>query len=418
MSVHAGSILHIGGRNIIDRIQSAGLGDVKITNEVIRETGNDKIVDKIPGDPDFTFTLESFDVSTELEAFLQGKVGAGAASAQGPGAGDADGTEYKWSNCGFVNIPSPWKDPATGSAGVVDSGHLIPGYYPTRMTYNFGVTSSASEHVEMAGGSFYYNGNAPVEEIFTGDGSRTAFATTTPAVPYRIGGTLGTSFKSIFGVIVNGELQTEGVDYTQTPSNTAAPGTATLNFTAAPATGTVVRMAYFTTAGQAYPDTEHAAVAIKPGAVRGRHICVYVGAGGARQKVGSVQTFTLDATVQSTVEREMCNEEIVGVTIDGRDCVGTMVVRSKNKTAFLNLLAKVTGVAVAEVLGFLNTNPIPIEVQILNPKNPAQVLKTLYVSDGIFQPPGHTVTPNSPVDFNFQWESQSGDFSVYKGAKP
>jgi hypothetical protein len=39
----------------------------------------------VPGDPDFTFTLESFDVSTELEAWLTGAVG-GTGSAAAPGA--------------------------------------------------------------------------------------------------------------------------------------------------------------------------------------------------------------------------------------------------------------------------------------------------------------------------------------------
>jgi hypothetical protein len=59
MSVHAGDILHVGGNNVIDRIQSAGLGDVNLPIETIREVGNREVVDKVTGEPDFTFTLES-----------------------------------------------------------------------------------------------------------------------------------------------------------------------------------------------------------------------------------------------------------------------------------------------------------------------------------------------------------------------
>src|SRR3954464_14800740 len=115
MSVHAGTIIHVGGANVIDRIQSAGLGDVRLPIETIREVGNELVVDKVPGEPDFTFTMQSLDVSTELMAFLTGKVGA-RGSANPPGGSDPVGTEYKWEDCEFVSIASPWKDPTTGSA--------------------------------------------------------------------------------------------------------------------------------------------------------------------------------------------------------------------------------------------------------------------------------------------------------------
>jgi hypothetical protein len=53
-----------------------------------------------------------------------------------------------------------------------------------------------------------------------------------------------------------------------------------------------------------------------------------------------VQTFELEATVDSEVEREMGNEEPVGRTINGTDCTGTMTVRSKDADAFLALLPR------------------------------------------------------------------------------
>lgn len=418
MSVHAGTIIHVGGNNVIDRVQSAGLGDVKITNDVIREVGNDLIVDKIPTDPDFTFTLNTFDVSTEVEAWLTGGVATGPGSAQAAGFGAADGTAYKWSDCGFVNVVSPWKDPATGSAGVVSAGHLVPGYYPTRVQYQFGVSDNASEEFELAGGSFYYADGAPVEQFETGTGAQTAFPTTEVAIGHRIGGEQGSSFKGVFGVIVNGVLQTEGVDFTQNNPGNATATTYTVTFTTAPANGAKIRFTYFTTAAHSYPQAVHASTVVKPAAVRGRNICVYLGSGGTRAKVGSVQTFTLEGTVDSQVEREFCNTEIVGVTINGRDCNGTMVVRSKNGDAFLALLAKITGVAATEVIGYLNTHQIPLECAIQNPKNPAVILKTLYVDDAVFQVPGTPARVNTPTDFSMGWESATGDFTVYKGAKP
>jgi hypothetical protein len=129
MSVHAGSILTVGGNNVIDRIQSAGLGDVRVPVETIREVGNRLVVDKIPGEPDFTFTMETLDVSTDVMAWLCGKVGA-LASGSAPGNADPVGTAYSWADCGYVNVASPWKDPTTGSAGNIEAGHVIPGLLP------------------------------------------------------------------------------------------------------------------------------------------------------------------------------------------------------------------------------------------------------------------------------------------------
>lgn len=415
MSVHAGTILHIGGDNVIDRIQSAGLGDVRVPTEVIREVGNELVVDKVPGDPDFTFTLETLDVTTELEAWLAGGVGA-AASASSPGAGDPDGTPYVFSDFGFVNIPSPWKDTKTGSAGTVVAGHLIPGYYPRRIRYRFGVGENSSETVELAGGAFYYAAYAPVEDFFTGDGSDATWATTRQAIPHRKGGYLGTEYKGVWGVIVDGELQSEGVDYTQNDLG-GNPGTVTVTFMAdsIPASGANIRFVYFTDAATAYPQARHASTVVKPAAVRGRHICIFLGSGGARAKVGAVQTFELEASQDTTTDRELCSEEVSGFTVQGRDVTGTMVVRSKNPDEFINLLSKVTGVPIDEVFGYLNTYEIPLEVQILNPRDPATVIKTLYVSDAKFQPPGTNPRVNTPTDFSFAWESATGDYTVFKG---
>jgi hypothetical protein len=277
MSVHAGSILTVGGANVIDRIQSAGLGDVRIPIETIREVGNELVVDKVPGEPDFTFTMESLDVSTDLMAWLTGKVGTVAAD-HPPGFGDAAGTEYKWEDTGFVNVTSPWKDPASGSTGTVKAGHLIPAYYPTRYRARFGATDFATQEVELGGATFYYGKFAPVEEYATGDGTVVAFTSADPAVRHRIGGAGGTTFRSVFGVIVNGVPQVEGVDYTTTGGNSTP---VVITFTVAPPAAAVVKYVYFTTAAKAYAQSVLASNIVKPGAVRGRNIVVYLGAAAA-----------------------------------------------------------------------------------------------------------------------------------------
>jgi hypothetical protein len=310
MSVRAGEILHVAGNNVIDRIQSAGLGNVQVPIERILEVGNRETVDKVPGEPDFTFSMESLDVSVELLAFLSGQVsGSGSASVAET---LADGTSFDWLDVAgrAVNITSPWKDPATGSAGVVEAGHLIPGYYVTRLAYRYGVTDNASQSVDLSGGAFFYGEFAPTEAFFTGDGATDAFVTPNNAVGYRKGGADGSTFKSVFGVIVDGTLQTEDVDYVVTPGTVGA-GARTVTFTVAPANGADVRVCYFTNAAKAFPQSVHASTLVKPGAVRGRNIRIVV----EGDRIGGVQSFELDATCTGTLEREMGTEDVVGYSL-------------------------------------------------------------------------------------------------------
>lgn len=419
MSVHAGTILHLAGTNVIDRIQSAGLGDVRVPVETIREVGNELVVDKVTTEPEFTFSLESLDTSTELMAWLTGQVGTGTGSGAAPGSADPDGTEYKWEDTTrFLNVVSPWKDPATGSSGTVLAGHLIPGFYPTQISYRFGVTDNAQQTVELSGGSFYYGKFAPVEERFNGTGAQTAFTSADPAIQLRRGGYASSDLVAAFGVIVDGVLQTEDVDYTVS-GGAANPGsTVTVTFTTAPASGTNnVRFCYFTSATKSFPQSTHASSVVKPGAVRGRNICVKVGSAGV--KIGGVQSVELTATTEGEIEREFCNTDPVGRTVNGRDTNGTITVRSKDAAAFFNTLKTLVGVQTqSEVVGWLNDNPQALTIEIQNPKNPAALLKTIYVADAKFQVPGTPARVNTPTDFQIGFEAVDGTFSEFKGSKP
>jgi hypothetical protein len=411
MSVHAGSILHLGSQTVIDRIQSAGLGDVRLPIETIREVGNREVVDKVPQEPDFTFTMESLDVSTDLMAFLTGQPVTGSGSAIAPGAVDPPGTSYDWLDCKFVNIVSPWKDPNTGSAGVVEAGHLIPGYYPTRLRYRFGVTDNATQEVELGGGSFFYAEFAPFEQQETGDGSTTVYTTDDPAIHYRRGGGTGTTFRSIFGVLVDGQLQTEGVDYTVS-GGAADPGAvATLTFEEAPDNGADIRFCYFTSAAQSFPQTVHASVVVKPGAVRGRNIKVLI----EGSRIGGIQSAELEATVDGEVERELGTEDIVGRVVNGTDANGSLTIRSKDKDAFFDVLATVTGVSRDEVFGWFNDNTVDLQIKIENPRNPGVIIKTIRIEDAKFQPPGTPARVNTATDFAVNFESLNGTFKEYKG---
>lgn len=418
MSIRAGSIVTVAGRNVVDRLQSAGLGDARVPIETIREIGNDLVVDKIPGEPDFTFGMESWDVTTDLMAFLLGGIGNQLVT-EPPGFGDAAGTEYRWENCQHVNITSPWKLNTGSAGGNIGAGLIIPGYYPTRLRYRFGVTDNAVQEVELAGGSYYYARTPPVEEVATGDGTIVAFSTSESARTLRLGGPAGTTYQRVFGVLVNGVPQVRGVDYTESSAAAgAASGVATITFTTAPAVGAQVRFAYFTEVAKAYPQTVNAAATVKPGAVRGRNIVVRLDPDGADVRLSGVQTFELEATVEGEVERELGNAEPVGRTVNGTDVTGTLTIRPKDIAAFFRLMNLITDRAETEVFDYFNQESVPVQIDIQNPKNTSEILKSIYIEDGQFQPPGTPARVNAPTDFAVPFNSVNGTFSEFKGGRP
>ena len=419
MAIKAGQILHLGGSaTIIDRLQSAGLGDINIGSDIIRETGNYLNVDKVLQDPDLTFTMEGFDVTTEIEALLTGDPTGGAS--------DADGTEYLFSEFGALHIISPWKDLAAGADGDIDGGVVIPGFYATRASYRFGVDDNAGETFELSGSEVYMARKLPKIDQFAGNGTASAFQLTASAARHRVGGYASDEAKYVLGVVVNGATMVEETDFTVTTAvGSGVAELATVHFTDPPDNGYIIQVAYFDAAGTAaFPNTIHPESTVKPGAVRGRDIKVYfhIPASGAeasgRVRVSGVQSVTIDATTQTTIEREMGTQLPIGRTRDSTDVTGDIGIHPAGQDAFFRLLRQITGVDADEVIGVLNDFPVGVEVEILNPSNRAETLKTLFIEDAKIQIPGTPARAGAVVDFTLRMESTDGELFIYKGAKP
>lgn len=417
-SIRAGQILHLGGNNtIIDRLQSAGIGDINVASDIIREVGNPDNVDKVLQDPDFTFSMESTDVSLEVEGLLSGRLDGDASI--------ASGTIIAFSDMKCTHITSPWKDDSLGSAGIVNAGVLVPSYYTTKASYKFGVSDNAGETFDLAGNSYYLAPFDPVVDAYVGNGVASAFVSSSAAVRHADGGYSSTEYKYVLGVIVNGDVQVEGADYSVSTAGLTLAETATVTFiNGAPAASANVTVAYFANRNPSYPDntTTHPDPTVKPAAVRGRdiEIRVHVPAGGSEASgtvsLRGIQSVTLEGTNTNEIEREMGTVLPIGRTITQRDVTGQVGVHPNNATNLFKLLRRITGVASAEVIGVVNDNfPVGIEIRIKNPRNRTQILKTLWVPDAKIQVPGVTPKAGAVVDFNLNYSSQKGNFYVIKG---
>lgn len=420
MSVPAGSILTIGGLNVIDRLQDAGLQDPKVPTETVRETGNNLVVGKVLEEPDFSFKMSSLDVSCDMLALLNGKHGT-ITAAEGPSHGDAAGTEYHWETCGFINLTSPWKRNTGTEGGNIEAGVIVPTLFPKSLSYKFGVKDNATQEVTLQSGAYFMAEDYPMEEFAAGNGTTASFETAEECNVYKVGGHGSTEYQWIFGVLVNGVIQIKGVDYVE--EGGAEPGkTATkvkIKFAKPPANAAVIRFCYFSVKPHALAQAVNAGTGITPAAVRGRDIEVLLGnPGGSPVTLRGVQDISLQATWTGDIQRELGNQEVIGNTAIGTDCNGSISIEPKEIKALYAALQEMLGVESTEIFGAINQYPIPLTIVIRNPTNRGEILKSIFVSDALFQPPGETAKVNTSVVFPISWESELGTFTEVKGQLP
>lgn len=440
MSIPAGHIITVGGLNVIDRLQDSGLQNPKVPTEVVREVGNDLVVGKITTEADFNFGMTSWNVNCDLMGLLTGKKG-GAEASEGPSAEDAAGTAYKWENCQFVNLTCPWARDTGSEGGDITSGVIIPAYYPTALSYKFGVTANAETTATLNGGSFYQAdtkfptaiGAYPIEAWAAGTGEALTLETGEEAMVYRIGGFGGASVRHVFGVLVDGVIQQEGVDYVEEGGLTLAEAAAKeekgenskkkvkIKFINLPKAGAVVRYCYFSAKPlHAIPQAAHASTVVTPAAVRGRDIELFVAPtvellAEAPVRLRGVQTFELNATTTGTIQREMGFDEPIGYNVTGTDASGTITLDPKEEAALYAALETMTGIKRQEVFGYLNEHAIAMKAVIRNPLNPAEIIKSLHVGDAKFQAPGTAAKVNTTLSLSIAYESELGTFTEVKG---
>jgi hypothetical protein len=388
-----------------------------VPTQTIYETGNNLVVGKVLTEADFRFQLTSWDVSCDLMALLQGEE-----STMGTqiSAADAAGTVYRWENCGFINVTSPWKRDTGTQGGHIEAGVIIPTLYPTQLAYRLGVTENAQMQVTLSSGAYYMGMGYPVEETAAGDGTITAFVTSEAAMVYRVGGHGATQYQYVSGVMVNGIPQIPNIDYTV--SGGALPEvvatTVTIHFVTPPPAAAVVKYCYFSTVAHSVPQADNLGLTVTPAAVRGRDITLLLGAPSTAPTLFGVQMFELTATVSGNLQRQMGTYDPIGFTNTGIDCNGTITMEPKDIDSLFNALALLMGIDKSEVFGYINLYTFPLTAVIHNPSNPTQIIKSIYIPDCMFQAPGETVRVQQVTQFPIRFESQSGTFREVKGQLP
>lgn len=425
MAIKGGSFITNANGTLIDRIQTGGPGALNIPQEKIYELGNWFSVGTVYDIPDITFTLNSLDVSCEFESKLINKT---------PHALIGDSTagavhKYDIATALPLDITSPFK--SQRNAYDIVKGIIVPYLNLESATYRFGVGQSATQEFQLRGDSIYYTPGIPYYQEFSYVG--TAGETHTLTFPGATGGTAATSYIEGSNTIhvycvtlVNATTGAYKRLFYGNGTDTGYTDTATTVTVTGAQTGyDTLRVAYGGNGAISYPQSVHQGTAVKPAAVRGKDIEVWIGTVAATPtftKFTGVQTAEIDWKVTLDADQELGNVHYVAQDYDVPDVTGSLTVKPFDVATLWTEIYKVTGVNNTQTIGPSVTVPLPMYIAIKDPDgNPGidmtGTLKTFYVPDARFTVPGMQGQANSKLTTTFSFTSDTGVLYIYDGGE-
>lgn len=482
MAIKAGNIVHVGNTSVlIDRIQTAGPGNLNIPTEKIYELGNYLSVATIRDVPDLTFTMDSFDVSTEVETMLTGayvgrtvtdavttSLDATVTSATAvfttadvgrlvilsdvgvagveyvsyiasrtsatsvelddatmPASDTAITMQILPDNCDMasqvpVDIASQFKAGITAASPyAVINSVALPFLYTESMSYRFGLRDNATQSASLRGDSIFYNpGPAYVEQTAGSNTANQSIATAHPAYKYSGDG----NPRRVLSVTVGTTRLTKDVDYTESEgSETNGAAIATVVILDAVPTTQYVRLVYSSNYAKEFLQNAHPDTTVKPAAVRGKDISVYIGGYDPNDPDGTATVANKWTTVQSvtvdwraTIEKdeEFGNYYSTGIDFDVPTVNGTVELKPTNPQAFFDRLQEAVGETDQwAIVGAQGSTPLALDIVIKDPDT-AYVVKRLHVPDARFTIPGYSGRVQQKLTVSMPFESDGGTLEV------
>lgn len=407
MAIKGGDLIHVGNEVLIDRIQTGGPGQVNIPIEKIYELGNYQSVGSILDTPDLSFSMDSYDVSAEFESIL----------VNGDFENDADGTMYDIGTSKPMDIQGQFK-PGRDADNLYDTvgSCTVPYLMVESLSYRFGIRDNASQNASLRGDSIFYSPGSGYTETVAGTGAEgQTISLAQPAFPYNGDGTT----KYALGVsLTDGTRLRYGTDYTESAAANGDAFDVTLTLSkVVPATESV-RVSYASPTTAVYPQSVHAVEsALRPAALRGRNIDVYVGGVDPSDKWSEVQAVNLEWRVTLDRDEEFGSPYAINNDFDVPTVSGSIDIKPDTPQTFYEKLKQITGVGDNEVIGALSRVTLPLDIVLRSPED-GSTIKTLHVPDVKFTVPGYSGRVQQKTTISMTFESDGGVLEVYKGARP
>lgn len=409
MALKGGSIIHTGHDTVLlERLQTAGPGTVNIPTEKIYELGNYESVATIRDVPDLTFTAESLDVSTDMEALL---------TDTDPGSAMFDLATAKPLNIATQIKPGKKENNPYHIAKAV----ALPYLTLESASYRFGLRDNATQTYTLRGDSiFYCPGPVFVQEAQGTNVPGQQIVTDHPAYNY----TDANGTRRILAVVVGTQRLTFGPDYTLSDGAENPDGAAIVTVTLSEAVPTTdkIRVVYASSDTREYPQAAHTPALVKPAAVRGKDIDVYIGGydpsnplASAANKWTGVQAATIEWRVTQEVEEEFGNYFAVSRDFDVPTVTGTIDILPRHADDLFKKIREITGVSETNrVIGATTAVPLPLDIVIKDGENGGITLKRFHVKDARFSVPGYSPRPEQNVTMTLSFESDGGSLEIYR----
>lgn len=404
MAVKGGQILHDAYGFVIERIQTGGVTGLNVAEEKIYELGNFHAVATVRDIPDLTFDLECYDFSTEVEALL-GFIDP---------TTTVSGTAFDLSAGVPMDIISPIKD----SWNVYNASHgvAIPWLTLESASYRFDLKGNASARHTLRGDSYFFTDGAPYYEEFAGNGVTATHAVTHgPALPYEY---LGRTFYMLGLSVVYADMTSKRLFLGDDFTNTSA-GFTLLNPTVAP-TGSTIRAVYGSATVANYPQSVHSPTSVKPAAVRGRNVDIYVGTNAATPtftRWRGVQSAEVNFRLRLDKDEEFGNAMAVSQDHDVPEVSGNIVIKPTDLDDLWARVHQVSNVASGHIAGPSTSTTVPVEFRVTDPDTGVRLM-TLYVPDARFKTPAIDGRVQTKLTPTFEYSSDGGQMMIYKGNRP
>lgn len=390
MAIKSGQILHKGGSFVIDRIQTAGAGTLNIPEEKIYELGNYASVATVYDTPTLDFSLESQDVTCEVEALLLGLDPTAVAVDQVLSLDDAMP----------MDITSPFK--ANGAFNAIE-GVVLPFLNLESSTYRFGVGSTANQSHSLKGDSIFYVPGSPYYQEFVNTGADT-FSLSQTAVPYNYAGdtyyVLSAQLRDSSSGAFRRLFLTE--DYTNTATSITLLDDLSTTFDTLCVTFGSLTEATFPQA------STHAPPPAKPAAVRGKDVKLIVDG----DVWSGVQSFEVTRALSLEEDQELGNPRFVSQeAADVPDVSGTVELKPLDPTDLFDKIRKIANVPSGEVVGTFSTTALSLSCEVRDPES-GDLLKVLEVPDARFTVPGISGQVQSKLTVSLSFSSDGGVLDI------
>lgn len=405
MSIKASAILHDVRGFVVDRIQTGGVSSLNIPSEKIYEVGNYQTVATVRDIPDLQFDINSLDVSTELEALTVGL--------------DPTTVTNHQSIDFASSIPMDVISPFKAGAGVYTTvaGIVIPYLTLSSVQYQFGVGANSQQTFQYKGDSIYYTQGTPYYQSFpVTSGANQSYTFAHTALVYHESGA------AIYALSVCAKNPSTGAykrlfhaASTNGYTDTSAGFTVQEDLNAEGYT--VVHATYASATVATYPQSVHQGVSVKPAAVRGKDIVLYVSDGAATPTMirwAGVQTVDVTRSVTLDADQEFDNHHYVSQDYDVPTVSGTVAVKSVDTNDLMSKIKQIAQVTGAETIGPFSSVPLDTWIKIKDPDT-GVTLKTIEIPDARFTVPAISPQANTKLTVSFPFDSDGGNMKVWRG---